>query len=142
MKHDYFETSQQVARVYTRMLEPVCRKWELTKNELDVLLFLHNNPEYDRATDIVIHRGMSKSHVSLSVTKLRQRDLVRVSPDPEDRRTLRLELTDQAREICSQGRKIQEAFFTRLFSGISGEEAALWLKIKETIGRNILEMME
>lgn len=142
MKHDYFDLSQQAARLYGRALEPVCRQWDLTKNELDVLLFLHNNPEYDRAADIVTHRGMTKSHVSLSLANLRQRNLVRAFPDPEDRRILRLELTEKALEIGAQGRKIQENFFAGLFADLDREDVEAWLRVKETIGRNIRRMQE
>ena len=66
----YFEAMQDVGKQYTHQLEPVCRQWKVTGNELAVLLFLSNNPGYDRAADLVERRGMTKSHVSLSVGTL------------------------------------------------------------------------
>ena len=140
MKHDYFDFSQRAARIYTRTMEPLCQEYGLTKKELDVLLFLHNNPELDRAADIVIHRGLTKSHVSLSVTNLESRGLIRGRTDPEDRRTVRLALTPAAGEICARGRELQEVFFTKLFAGLSQEQLDLWLDIKQTLGRNIEAM--
>ena len=136
----YFDTLTQSQKIYTRQLEPVCRKWELTRSELDVLLFLNNNPEFDRASDVVTHRGMTKSHVSLSVTNLESRGLIRGRTDPEDRRTVRLALTPAAGEICARGRELQEVFFTKLFAGLSQEQLDLWLDIKQTLGRNIEAM--
>ena len=58
---------------YARLLEPVCKKFDLTRNELDVILFLANNPNFDRAVDIVNNRGLTKSHVSMSVASLESR---------------------------------------------------------------------
>ena len=88
MRFDHFDVTQQVKKKYTLAVEPVCRKWNLTKNELDVLLFLYNNPEFDRAADIVAHRGLTKSHVSLSVSNLEGRGLLTRREDPEDRRLM------------------------------------------------------
>ena len=76
----YFEVMQDMQKNYARQLEPVCRQWKVTGNELTVLLFLSNNPGYDRAADIVERRGMTKSHVSLSVGTLEHRGLLRRRP--------------------------------------------------------------
>ena len=60
---NYFDTMARAQKGYARLLEPICKKWDLTRNELDVMLFLANNPDYDRAADIVTNRGLAKSHV-------------------------------------------------------------------------------
>ena len=74
-RFNYFDTMARAQKGYARLLEPICKKWNLTRNELDVILFLANNPDYDRAVDIVNHRGLSKSHVSLSINSLESRGL-------------------------------------------------------------------
>ena len=57
-------------KLYGRMLEPVCRLYVLTRMELDILLFLANNPGYDTAADMVERRQLAKSQVSSSVAQL------------------------------------------------------------------------
>ena len=52
----FFDILGKAQKQYSKYLEPVCKRWELTSNELDVLLFLHNNPRFDRAADIVDRR--------------------------------------------------------------------------------------
>ena len=101
----YFDTLTQSQKIYTRQLEPVCRKWELTRSELDVLLFLYNNPQYTRAADIVAHRGMTKSHVSLSVVNLEQRRFLERQFSAEDRRAANLFLTPEGRQIAAEGKQ-------------------------------------
>ena len=40
MQFAFFETALRAQKSYSRLMEPVCKKWDLTHNELDVLLFL------------------------------------------------------------------------------------------------------
>lgn len=44
-------------KIYDQSLEPVCKKYQLTRMELDILLFLANNPGYDTAKDIIERGG-------------------------------------------------------------------------------------
>lgn len=140
MRFDYFATLHRARKSYARLLDPLCQQWEITKNELDVLLFLHNNPEFDRSSDIVLHRGMTKSHVSLSVANLERREFLTRREDPNDRRAVHLGLTDAALPIIQAGQELQRTFFTQMFSGISREESALWQQLMERVCRNIDDM--
>lgn len=133
----YFDILSQSQKAYSRQLEPVCRKWDLTRSEVDVLLFLYNNPEYDRAADIVSRRGMTKSHVSMSVASLADRNLLQRSTAPEDRRTVRLGLTEEGRAVAAEAREAQQYFFDQLYQGISEKELEIWEKITETVFENI-----
>ena len=133
----YFDILGQAQKAYSKQLEPVCREWNLTRNELDVMLFLYNNPESDRAADIVARRGMAKSHVSLSVGTLEEKGLLTREFSATDRRTAHLKLTDRGMEIAAQGRQRQAEYFELLYKGISEEEMALWRKITQTVCENI-----
>lgn len=140
MEFNYFDFMTQAKKGYSRFLEPVCRELGLTRSELDVLLFLANNPDYNRAVDIVSHRGMSKSHVSLSVSTLESKGLLRRQEDPADRRTVHLELTGSADRIVEAGRAAQRAFVEKLHEGISREEMEAMGKIALKINENIKAM--
>lgn len=134
---NYFDIMGMAKKNYARCLEPVCRQWELTKNELDVMLFLYNNPQFDRAADIVSRRGIAKSHVSLSVTNLESRGILKRRFDPNDRRMAHLELTQQGRQIAEEARQIQTRFFSSIYQGISEEEFEIWGKITRKVCDNI-----
>lgn len=122
---------------YAQLMDPVCRDHCLTKNELNVLLFLFNNPNLDRAADIVNLRQISKSHVSLSVANLEQRGLLYRVFDPDDRRTAHLKLTEAALPIVQEGSRLQQEFFGRVFAGLSEEELILWHSILDRVCSNI-----
>ena len=134
---DYFETVLQGRKGYSRAMDPICRQWDLTRNELDVILFLHNNPEFDRASDVALRRGMAKSHVSLSVTSLEAKGFLCRRPDPEDRRTIHLELLGDALDIARQGREAQLAFFEKIYAGLTQEEINAWTHVVEKVSENI-----
>ena len=134
------DTIQLAKKRYAQMQEPLCNAYGLTKTELDVLLFLANNPGLDRAADIVRIRQITKSHVSLSVTNLEQRGLLLRVFDPGDRRTAHLKLTEGALPIVREASRIQQEFFGRIFAGLSGEELAFWRTILDKLCRNIQSM--
>jgi MarR family transcriptional regulator for hemolysin len=107
-----------------------------------VILFLANNPDYDRAVDIVNHRGLSKSHVSLSINSLESRGLLLRNPDPCDRRTVHLQLTDKAREITDVGCRVQKQFMDYLHQGVTEEQLELMRLFAERVYENIQNIEE
>ena len=142
MEFNYFDTMVRAQKGYGRLMEPVCRQWELTRNELDVVLFLANNPEQDRAADIVTGRGMSKSHVSLSVSNLEKRGLLTRREDPADRRTVHLSLTEDAQPVVEAGRAAQQEFFSFIHRGVSQAEVEAMIAFSKKLGENIRQLEE
>lgn len=140
MQFRYFETVLRAQKSYGRLMEPVCRKWGMTRNELDVLLFLANNPSQTRAVDIVRGRGMSKGHVSLSLRSLEARGLVTRRENGADHRAVHLALTDEAREITEDGGLAQREFICRIRDGITPEESAVMQSVTRKLEENIRRM--
>lgn len=134
---DYFDAMASARKSYAKLLEPICQEWKLTRNELDILLFLHNNPEYNRAADIVSHRGIAKSHVSLGVASLEEKGLLCRRFSEQDRRAAYLELRDQGRVIADRAREKQIGYFSALYRGISREEFEIWKNIMLKVRDNI-----
>ena len=126
---DYMDHMLRFRKQYHRALEPCCKKWHLTQNELDVLLFLCNNPTLDRASDIVSRRGIAKSHVSQSVAALEARGLLCKLPDLHDRRTVHLHLQPAARELTEEITAAQRQFFRLLGQDLTPEDMENWSKI-------------
>lgn len=140
--YNYFDTMAKAQKGYARLMEPLCKKWNLTRNELDVLLFLYNNPEYDRAVDIVQNRGLSKSHVSLSISNLESRGFLTRREDPEDRRTVHLALTEAAIPIAEKGQLSQRQFFSYIHRGITQEQLQLMMDFARKVSENIKNIQE
>jgi len=140
MSMDYLDSVQLSKKKYAALLEPVCREYDLTRNELDILLFLANNPGCDRAADIVSIRRIAKSHVSLSVTSLEKRGLLSRELEADDRRTAHLRLTSAAQPIIRAGQHLQKKFFTGMFAGLTRQELDQWGAVLNRICANIEAM--
>ena len=134
---NFFDAMSRAKKEYTRCLEPVCRDFRLTQNELAVLLFLNNNPGRDRAADIVSCRGIAKSHVSLAVSTLEARGILSRRFDASDRRSCHLVLTEKGTEIAEAGAARQRQFFDALYTGISPQEWAQMRGVIQKIMENI-----
>lgn len=110
-------------RGYARRLEPVCSRFGLTRMELDVLLFLANNPTRDTAAEMIRTRGFSKSHVSASVKRLTQRGCLVGVTRSGNHKAIHLQLLPAAEEIVRAGQEAQQSFFRFLFQDVTQEEA-------------------
>lgn len=134
---DYFGDRQMAKKAYSRILEPFCVQWGVTRAEADILLFLLNNPGLDRAADIVERRGLAKSQVSAGITQLQQQGLVAGHEDPQDRRSIRLTLTERGRAAAEDARISQRSFFFSIYEGITPEEFEIWRQITDKVSKNI-----
>lgn len=141
-RFNYFDTMAKAQKGYARLLEPICKKWDLTRNELDVLLFLANNPDLDRAVDIVTNRGMSKSHVSVSVANLESRGFLLRENDPNDRRTVHLKLLPAAQAAAEAGQIAQRRFFAYLHKDVTQEQIDLMVDFARKVNENIKNIDE
>ena len=137
---NYFDALASAQKSYGKLLEPICQEWKLTRTELNVIVFLYNNPGYDRAADIVARRGITKSHVSLSVASLEEKGLLRRRFSEQDRRTAHLELLDRGQIIAAQAREKQIQYFSALYRGISPEDLEFWRNITQKVWDNIKKL--
>lgn len=67
---------QNFGKFYTWQFAPLLERTGLSMREMNVLLFLANNPQYDTARDVTEFRGLSKSQVSQAVELLVAEGLV------------------------------------------------------------------
>ena len=121
--------SWKIASLYDKLLDETALAYDLTRNEKDVLLFLHNNPTYDTASDIVKYRCISKSFVAKSVKALQKKRYIQQEPDTLDRRIIHLSLTGEAEDAVKQLRESQLNFFKILDSQVEEDERAVVRKM-------------
>jgi len=94
----------------------------LGATELDVLLFLANNPGYDTARDISEMRSLVKSQVSRAVETLARRGLLLRTPDGGDRRIVHLSVTEAGLPAVREGQALQEKAALALTDGLGDAE--------------------
>ena len=136
---DFFHLVQLAKRRYADALRPVEQAHGLTRNEIDVLLFLANNPGYDTARDIVELRALTKSHVCKSVDSLVRRGFLAGRQDGRDRRCVRLSILPAAGGAVGEARQAQQHFFQMLYRGIPPQECRAMERMLERLADNLKE---
>ena len=109
---------QHYKKYHAARFEAASVQYGLNQLEIDILLFLHNNPGYDTARDICTYRQLKPALVSLYVENLVQSGHLRRESVPEDRRKCRLLLTAQALPVVEKGLALQAAFTAAISSVI------------------------
>ena len=70
--------------------------------EYDILMFLHDNPQYNTAAEIVKIRKSTKSHVSTSLKKLENKGLVERIQSKDNKKHIEIILLDKATDRRSR----------------------------------------
>ena len=115
----------------------VMERYSMSAVEVDVMLFLANNPSFDTASDIVRARKISKSHVSLAVKGLMQKGYLAGVPDETDHKKIRLIPQKAAEEMILYGQKLQQQFAESLFEDFSEEEREIYIKLSKRMLENV-----
>lgn len=136
---DILNTVYYIKKLYSHLCLAVMKKYNLTRSELDILLFLYNNPNFDNAKDIVEKRGLSKSHASMGIEKLVVKGYLNSYQDQKDRRKYHLKLLNASLPIIKDGLEAQKQFGQILFKDFSEEEIKIYLKMYKKICQNIKE---
>ena len=124
---------QHFGKFYTRRFAPLSEESGLSSRELQVLLFLANNPSYDTARDITVLRGISKSQVSQAVDLLCAEGLLERTPDASDRRIIHLSITEEGLPVTRQAQAIHDACLAQLLAGFTAEEALQLMTLVERV---------
>lgn len=124
------------SRLYRQMLAPIVKEYELTQLEMDVLLFLANNPKFDTARDLVDIRHLSKSHVSTAVDSLVQRQFLERVQREGNKKLIHLVLLPAAAAPVRAGQAAQKEFFRLAFEGFTSTEQKQLNDLMGRIERN------
>ncbi|WP_286082629.1 MarR family transcriptional regulator [Parablautia intestinalis] len=132
-----WEHQNAIKTLYSKCVEGVCVKHNITRMELDILLFLANNPCFDTAADIIEVRYLSKSQVSSSIKLLEQCGYIRKEHLKCNRKTAHLRICKGAMDIIHDGQAAQEEFISIMLDSFSREEIDSMKKQNDRILRNI-----
>lgn len=104
--------------------------------EYDILMFLHNNPQYNTAAEIVKIRRSTKSHVSTSLRMLEEKGLIEKRQSEDNKKYIAIILLDKAKTIVNEGTAVQKQFARDILDGLSKEEMDMCKAVFEKIYEN------
>ena len=129
--------NRQFGRYYAEQFEPLMEQTGLSINEVNVLLFLFNNPGMNTARDITELRGLGKSQVSQAVESLVTHGYLRRRVNERDRRVVHLSITEEGEPLASAARKIQAYAVNELLSELTEDEREQLTELIKKIASNV-----
>lgn len=129
---EFLEILDLWKRLYEKELHNVCKRYDLHKMDVDILLFLANHPQCQNVTDIVQRRKLTKSHVSTSLKFLEEQGYIEKYYQEGNHKTIYLHMLAKADKVIADGRKAQERFQKHLLKNFSEEELK---RMKDTFRR-------
>lgn len=131
-----------IKRLYEKIMSPILAGNELPRIEMEILMFLYNNPEYNTATAIVEEKGYTKSHVSTALKHLEAIHYISKHHSNNNRKTFYLQVEEKAMPLIRQGQLYQQQFAQILNEGISREELATAWRVIEKMAENASKVVE
>ncbi len=122
MIQSFWQAIKEFESAYSICRKAVMNRYGLSAIEVDVLLFLANNKQFDTASDISAIRKIPKSHVSLAVNRLFKKGYLRKNADVLNKKKIHLTIKDWPAEIVCYGIEQQKEFTNVLLNGFSGDE--------------------
>lgn len=123
-------------------MEEATEKLSITQTQIEIIMFLFNNPDYDTAKDISELRKFPKSCVSKAVDDLIKKNYLESLVDISDRRIIHLKLKEPSKQVIKLSQKIRAHFLEIICQGISDKEKEELLKILNTISINVKEALK
>ena len=128
-------------KLYTALFAPLREEYSLTQIEVDVLLFLRNNPTHNTARDIVQLRWLAKSNVSTALEDLRRGGYLSLREDPENRRVKSILLKESGRSLAETLSARQQELFSLMLEGVPEDTAEVLRSFFQQTGQNIAQAL-
>lgn len=139
---EFRSSSTLTKKIYDRTMEPLCSQYHISRMELDIMLFLANNPDYDTARDIVEQKRFTKSHVSTSLHLLEKKGYLERALHPGNLKTIHLKLLPASSQIVTSGQNAQRQIFSQIFGSLSQEEISVLERISQKINTAIRDTLK
>jgi DNA-binding MarR family transcriptional regulator len=117
---------QWIYKLIERQMEETLGEYEVSHGEWKVLRHLAMQPPPYRTSPGLLARweGLSSGAMTNRLDQLEKAGLVRRLPDPEDRRALKVELTDKGHKLWADSISAQAAKEARLAAALDDRELA------------------
>lgn len=134
---EFWNCTAEVEAAYDTHRKQVMGRFALTAVEVDVLLFIANNPGLNTAADVVRLRKISKAHVSMAVKSLSEKGYIAKNCDGRNRKLIRLCPTEDAQEAIDFARSEQIRFLQAMMRGFAEEDRECFQRYMKRIKVNI-----
>lgn len=133
----YIVSFRKAKKLYKRYIEHDLEKYSLSKNEIEIIMYLNRKSKKNTAKDIAKYLDVSKGMISRTLESLLSKGILDTEKDKSDKRILRLKLSDSSEELTKDLEKSSYAFFEGIVDGISEERLDVFASVLEDMIDNL-----
>ena len=137
-----FDMTKSLMKLQEKYLESVRTDYDLSRIEVIIITFLHNNPSYDTARDIVEFRMLQRGNVSTAIDSLADKGYLTRHPDTNDKRIIHLKLSDKTKPVVRAIEEKQNELIACIFEGFSDDEKKNFAAYNERLYGNVLSHLK
>ena len=127
-----------IRRAYGKYLYTSMNANNFSPSEIDILIFLSNNPSINTSKELVVCLAVSKSLIARSVDALIQKGLLKLEEDKNDHRLQHLKITKAAVPYINEIKKYRDSFTKLALADIDEQD----LKCMEETVKKIEDNMQ
>lgn len=142
MQEGYFMHFAKVNKAYRKICYQAVEEYRFTPNEIEVMMFLSNNPGLDSASDIACYKNISKGLVAKSVESLCTKGFLDTKKDTKDRRLIHLILTEHSADVVKRLQRCRKDFVNMLQLGIPQEDLDAMDRVMARMSENLDNMVK
>lgn len=137
-----FDMTKSLMKLQEKYLESIRTDYKLSRIEVIIITFLHNNPAHDTARDIVEFRMLQRGNVSTAIDSLADKGYLTRHPDIDDKRIIHLKLSDQSIPVVHAIEKKQDELISCIFEGFSDDEKKNFASYNKRLYDNVLSHLK
>lgn len=127
----------KIDKVYQKLCSQSVSEYGFTPNEIVVMMFLANNEGLKSASEIAQYRNISKGLIARSVDSLCEKGYITADRDKNDRRLVRLQLTEKSHEVVERIWRCRKDFVEELHREIPEEDIKILHRTASIMNQNV-----
>lgn len=132
----------QFQKLYNRKIEVLREEYNLRKVDIDILYFLFKSGKNNTSKDISDLNLFNKGHISQSIGRMENQQLIYPIRDQNDRRCMHIMLTDKAVKIVEEITALRKQMYSIILKGVTEEERDVLLRVSKKVNENIRNALE
>lgn len=123
-------------RITKHRLSAALKPFQLRSVDWIILGFLDHKKKPMAISEVATELGIQSSFMTVAVTKLAKRNLIKITDDKTDRRKRYIAVAAEGQKVIGLMQRQFEEFFAPLIQGLTEKELATYVKVLDTIIKN------
>ncbi|TKC15362.1 MarR family winged helix-turn-helix transcriptional regulator [Robertmurraya kyonggiensis] len=133
--------SVRLSKKMTRIINHYLKPYHITTEQWAVLRTLHESSQIPQK-ELSIKTDKDQATLTKILDLIEKRELVRRIPNPTDRRSFLIEITEKGTALVEELTHFIEEIFTKIVNGIEQEKLAIFQEVLHSLETNIEHLLE